>query len=244
MYRPASMKVAIGLGMLTILMLALTACGGSSAQEERANKVHTIPEDSQTYEGEPLPAGRYLTEDFKPAMSLTLSKVWTRGDTELRDAWDLRDIENLDFWLGFYSTEEVYVSNGSGGLKAVPAPEDMVSWLQDSPYLKTDKPKPTSVGGEEGMRIDVIVSGAPKVPECPGCVDLALFRQGNGETTGVEKGEKVRFIVLEDVKGQQVTILVETSPRSFKEFLAKSQKVIETVEWKGTRDQQAARRAY
>jgi len=39
----------------------------------------------------------------------------------------------------------------------------------------------------------------------------------------IEKGEKVRFIVSEDVKGQQVIIMVETFPLGFKEFLIKAQ---------------------
>jgi len=231
------MRLVLGLGMLTMLMVALTACGGgSSAQEEndgQVNKVHTLPEDAQTYEGEPLPAGRYVTEEFKPTMSLTLAEGWSRGGPELRDTWYIWDIENEAFWLGFYSGEEVYVPDGSGGLKVAPTPEDMVGWLRENPYLKTDKPKPTTVGGEDGMQLDAIVTGAPEAPECPGCVDLALFHESAGATSGVEKGEKVRFIVLEDVKGQQVTIFVETSPRSFEVFLAKAQQVIETVEWKG-----------
>src|SRR3712207_672674 len=145
MHRPAYMRLVLGLGTLAILVFALTACGGgNSAQQEKdgqANKVHTLPEEAQTYEGEPLPAGRYVTEEFKPAMSLRLEKGWSRGGTELPDAWDLQDIENDAFWLGFYSSKEVYVPDGSGGLKAVSAPEDMVSWLQDNPYLKTERPK-------------------------------------------------------------------------------------------------------
>jgi len=39
---------------------------------------------------------------------------------------------------------------------------------------------------------------------------------------------------LEDLKGQTVTIIEETSPSGFKEFTAKAQKVLDTVEWKGT----------
>jgi len=218
-----------------VMILALTACGGgSSAQKEEANNVHTIPEDSQVYEGKPLPAGRYVTKEFKPAMSFRLGKGWTRGGTELRDAWDMRDIENDDFWLVFTNAEEVYDPNGSGGLNIAPAPEDMAAWLQANPYLKTEKPQPTSIGGEKGVQFDAIVSGAPEVPECTGCPDLGLFHESAGATWGVLKGEKLRFIVLEDVKGKTVTIFVEASALGFDEFLPKAQQVIKTVEWKGT----------
>jgi hypothetical protein len=235
MQRPALVRSALGAGMLAIVMLVLTACGGgSSAQEEKADKVHHIPEDSQTYEGEPLPAGRYATDEFKPAMSFSLAKGWSRGGPELPDIWDLRDLENDAFWVVFSNAEEVYEPKGSKRVKIAPAPEDMVAWLRANPHLKPDEPKPTSVGGEKGVQFDAIVTGAVETSLCPGCVDLPLFRYSDGETSGVEKGEKIRFIVLEDVKGQTVTIFVESSPQSFDEFLPKAQKVIETVEWKGT----------
>jgi len=35
-----------------------------------------------------------------------------------------------------------------------------------------------------------------------------LFHYSDESTGGIEKGEKVRFIVLEDVKGQTVTIFL------------------------------------
>jgi hypothetical protein len=35
-----------------------------------------------------------------------------------------------------------------------------------------------------------------------------LFHYSDESAAGVEKGEKVRFIVLEDVKGQTVTIFI------------------------------------
>jgi hypothetical protein len=240
MHRPALMRLVLGVGMLTILILALAACGGgssaqgSSAQEEKAKKVHTIPEDSQVYEGKPLPAGRYVTEEFKPPMSFRLGKGWSRGGPELRDIWDLRSIENDAFWVVFANAEEVWDPNGSDGLKIAPAPEDMVAWLQANPHMKSEKPKPTSIGGEKGVQFDAIVSGSAESPECPGCVDLPLFRLSDGGTTGVEKGEKIRFIVLEDVKGQTVSIFIEASTLGFEEFFSKAQQMIKTVEWKGT----------
>jgi hypothetical protein len=89
------------------------------------------------------------------------------------------------------------------------------------------------VRGEKGVPFDAIVSGAAEPPECPGCSDLPLFHSSDGTTAGIEKGEKVRFIVLEDVKGQTVTIFVEVSALGFEEFLPKAQQVFKTVEWKG-----------
>ena len=131
----------------------------------------------------------------------------------------------------FASAEEVYDPDGSGELRITPAPEDMVAWLQANPYLKTEKPKPTTVGGEKGVQFDAIVSGAPEYPECTGCPDLALFHESAGATAGVEKGEKLRFIVLDDVKGETVTIFVEASAAGFDGFVPEAQKVVDSVEW-------------
>ncbi len=234
MHRSALIRSVFGVGMLTMVMLALSACGGgSSAQEEQAHKVHHIPEDSQVYEGKPLPAGRYETEEFRPAMSFSLSKGWSRGGRELRDIWDLQDLQNDAFWVVFVSAEEVWDPNGSDGLKLAPAPEDMVAWLQANPHMKTEEPKPTSVGGEKGVQFDAIVTGAVETPLCPGCVDLPLFRYSDGESAGVEKGEKIRFIVVDDVEGETVTIFVESTPEGFEEFLSKAEQVIDSVKWGG-----------
>jgi hypothetical protein len=236
MQRPTLMRSALSVGMLTIVMLALAACGGagSAQKEEQASKVRHIPEDSQTYEGEPLPAGRYATEEFEPAMSFTLEKGWTRGGAELPDIWDLRDLEDDAFWVVFSSAEEVYDPKGPERVKIAPAPEDMVAWLRANPHLEPEEPKPVSVGGEEGVRFDAVVTGAVETPLCPGCVDLPLFRYSDGETAGVEKGEKIRFIVVEDVGGgETVTIFVESSVQGFDGFLPKAQKVIDSVKWGG-----------
>jgi hypothetical protein len=59
---------------------------------------------------------------------------------------------------------------------------------------------------------------APKLPERRTAITL----------------HSLRFIELEDVKGKQVTIMVETTPVGFEEFSPKAQKVIDTVEWNGS----------
>jgi hypothetical protein len=124
----------LDVGMLTILMLALTACGeGSSAQkeleqtykveeqthrveeqthkvqkeEERAPEIYHLWDLPEGYEAKPLLAGRYVTEEFRPTMSFRLGKGWA-SNTELPDAWDIRDVQNPRWQLEVASPEEVY----------------------------------------------------------------------------------------------------------------------------------------
>jgi hypothetical protein len=63
---------------------------------------------------------------------------------------------------------------------------------------------------------------------------LSLFMVSDGTYDWVvyEKG-KLRFIVLENVKGERVIIALEAPAGDFEEFLPKAQKVLDTVEWKG-----------
>ena len=91
-------------------------------------------------------------------MSFTLSKGWSRGGVELREVWDLQDLENDDFWVLFSNAEKVYDPKGPDRVKFAPALEDMVGWLQANPHLKTEEPKPTSVGGEKGVQFDATVT--------------------------------------------------------------------------------------
>jgi hypothetical protein len=44
--------------------------------------------------------------------------------------------------------------------------------------------------------------------------------------------EKLRFIVLENVGDERVTIALETRAADFGEFLPKAQEVIDTVQWR------------
>jgi len=54
---------------------------------------------------------------------------------------------------------------------------------------------------------------------------------GSGEPISFFEDEKVRIIVLEDVKGETVTIDFESLRPDFDEFAPKAEKVLDTVEW-------------
>jgi hypothetical protein len=138
--------------------------------------------------------------------------------------------------IGFVNPQEVYKPTKSGTPNVVEAPEDMVGWFQEHPYLQTSKPEPVTVGGVKGVRFDVVVEDLPEdhYGVCGSdCVDL--FRLSTGSPVSQVEGDKVRLIVLDDVKGDNgVTIGLVSPATEFDEFAPEAQKVIESVQWKGS----------
>ena len=65
------------------------------------------------------------------------------------------------------------------------------------------------------------------------CVDIG--RVGNGiPPLAFTKGLKARVIVLEDVEGETVTIASNSPDTEFDEFAPEAQKVIDSLQWRGS----------
>ena len=117
----------------------------------------------------------------------------------------------------------------------VDAPKDMVAWFQQHPYLQTDKPEPVTVGGVKGEQFDVVVEDVPEGYSGVGganCVDLFVLTIGSPVCQSEES--KVRVIVLDDVKGEKVTMHFGSRATEFDEFAPEAQKVLDSVEWRGS----------
>jgi hypothetical protein len=223
-----TVRQVFGLGLVALLLLVLSACGGGGgggSGEEEA-KVRHIPEDEKA-----LPPGQYHTEEFKPSASFRVDKGWY-SEAETSDAFAFsRDMGQISF----SRIPEVFKP---GTVDVVEAPKDMVGWFQHHPYLQADKPEPVTVGGVKGKQFNLVVAkdfleqdraaGVCGVD----CVDI--YRLSSGETISFFKEEKVRIIVLEDVKGETVTIDFESLIADFDEFAPKAQKVLDTVKWSGS----------
>ena len=225
-------RQALWLGLLVALVvLALSACGGENQQQ--ASKVRPLPE-----EGQALRPGEYFAGDFKPSLSFRVGEGWIT-DLEMSDALAItqgEDILGERRLLGFANVQEVYKPSRTGTITPEKAPKDMVGWFQKHPYLQTDKPKPVTVGGVKGVQFDVVVEDLPEdyrgVVCGSDCVDLFLLI--TGFTVSLGEGDKVRLIVLEDVKGETVTLGFVSPATEFDEFAPEAQKVIDTVEWRDT----------
>jgi hypothetical protein len=83
------------------------------------------------------------------------------------------------------------------------------------------------------MQLDAVVADDVPASEC-GDNCLGLFMVTPEILWVAYEKEKVRFIVLEDVGGERVTIAVEALAVDFEEFLPKAQKVIDTVQWRAS----------
>src|SRR5919112_576857 len=216
----------ISLGLLVVVVvLALSACGG----DEKKAKARPLPEEPKA-----LRPGTYRSEEFKPSLSFHVGKGWS--SSPLLESSDFLAIaRGQTAGLVFTNVQEVYKPTKTGSANVVDAPKDMVGWLQQHPYLQTSNPEPVTVGGVKGLQFDVGVGDLPKGynPTCssiidnPNCVDV--FRLSTGETIFLAEGEKIRFIVLEDVEGETVTIGFSSLASEFEEFVPEAQKVIDTV---------------
>ena len=225
MYPKRMVSQVLGAGVLMVTILALTACGSGSAQEEA--KARPLPLYEQA-----LSPGEYHSVKFKPAVSFEVSRPWSNTAEQLSD-WIELGYEGETGSISFANVKEVFKP---GTTNVVEAPKDLVGWLQHHPYLKTSKPQPVTVGGLKGEQLEVLVDHLPKDPNgyC-GSDCLDIFYQSSGDQIGYfSEVNKRRVFVLEDVKGDTVVIWYAGPPDTFDKFAPKAQKVVDSVKWGGS----------
>lgn len=233
MYQQAMIRQALGLGLLVaFVLLALSACGGGAGAEQQQAKARPLPESAQH-----LRPGEYRTEAFEPALSFTVGEGWALECPEGPDFVCLLPPQGQTRFR-FVNIGEVYEPSGLMGMsgKTKPLPADLIGWFERHPYLQTDRPQPVRVGEIEGQQLDVAVGELPKdYPEglCVyDCVQLSVF--SDGDDWAIEEGNKDRLTILEDAKGETVIIDFSSPAANFDESWPEAEKVLETVEWKGT----------
>jgi hypothetical protein len=220
----------LSLGLLVVLVvLALSACGG----DEKKAKARPLPEDPKA-----LRPGTYRSEEFKPSLSFHVGKGWSSSSLEASDVLQITRGQTAD--LGFLNVQEVYKPTRTGKPNVVDAPEDMVGWLQQHPYLQTSEPEPVRVGGVKGVQFDVVVGDRPQtyIGTCtsmvgnPNCVDL--FKSSTGLQIFLVEGDRAGVIVLKDLEGETVMIGFGSPASEFGEHAPEAQKVLDSVEWRGS----------
>jgi hypothetical protein len=223
-------RTLLAMGVLVaIIALVLSACAGGGGEKQakakEGAKARTLPPVEKA-----LRPGEYRSVKFEPPLSFRVGKGWWSGEQELPDFMQLASQERTAY-LRFANIEEVYKP---GTQDVVEAPQDLVGWLQDHPDLKSGKPEPITVGGVEGVQIDLLVRDLPEdaYGECGAeCVDIAPLSGEQG--VYFREVNKRRVILLEDVKGETVTIDYAAPVALFDEFAPEAKKVVDSVKWGG-----------
>ncbi len=223
MYRRMGKRSLMVALLVTLVVLAVSACGGG---QDEANKPRPLPEDEKA-----LRPGVYRSEEFKPSLSFRVGKGWSSVPLEASDSLFIRRGETMD--LGFVKPQEVYKPTKGEALQIVDAPKDLVGWFQHHPHLQTDKPEPVTVGGVKGEQFDVVVADLPEdYSSVCGSDCVGIFRLSTGSQAILAAGDKLRLIVLEDVQGETVGLGFVSPASTFDEFAPKAQKVVDTVKWR------------
>jgi hypothetical protein len=202
-------------------------------RRKRAASIEASPQPLPEEEQELRP-GEYRSEEFEPSLSFRVGEGWTSLPPETSDSLFIARGETAAL-VDFLNVQEVIKPNRTGTPYVVDAPKDMVGWFQQHPYLQTDKPEPVTVGGVKGVQFDVVVEDLPEnhYGVCGSdCLDLFLL--STGSPVSQVEADKVRVIVLEDVKGETVIIGLVSPATEFDEFAPEAQKVIDSVKWTGS----------
>jgi hypothetical protein len=223
--KPRAALLVVGLLLATLFVLALSACGEGGS--EGGNKARPLPDDPEA-----LSPGKYYSTEFKPPLSFEVGESWEHTEKQRSD-WIELGWEEETGALSFANVEEVFKP---GTMKVVDAPQDLVGWLQEHPYLKTSKPQPVTIGGVKAQRLDVVVDHMPEdyYGNC-GMDCLDIFNQGGGEQIGYFNAidRERRVFVFEDVKGETVVIwLASEEGETFDRFAPEAQKVVDSVKWR------------
>ena len=194
------------------LVLALGACGGAG-DKEQAKDGH-LPDKGY----KALPPGEYHSEEFKPAFSFRVGRGWQTPDPVIKETPERLIIETTQEVMGatlliFRNPPEAFDPHKHKWVN-VSSYEDILSWYQHHPQLKTSNPEPVSVGGVKGVQLETDV--AKDSPEDA----VKSFRYSDGFSTTIDRGEEGRTIILE-MKGEAASIGFG---------FPRAQKVVDTVE--------------
>src|SRR5215212_7239170 len=141
MYPQGMVRQAFGLGLVvTLIFLALSACGGGG--QEQANESRSLPEYPQD-----LHAATYHANKFKPSVSFTVAKGWALQCPPGSDFVCLSRGGGENTLFTFLNVHDIYKPSRSGTVETESAPEDLVGWFEQHPYLQTDEPESVMVGG-------------------------------------------------------------------------------------------------
>ena len=208
-----------------LLLLVLAAC---QAQPTSVPATASLPPTAVLSTAAPTtPATQapttYSPRKFELPMSVTFGPEW-HVDTDLPDEFLLvggtQAYEGVE--LLFMLVKDASIADPSS-TATLPWPDDFVAYLHSNGYLEVGKQVPITVGGVDGLQIDVTVK---KTGEQRTLIKLAAH-----DWFYRDYDQDWRFIILDNVNGKRLLIGTTEAPEGFSAAAELAQKVIDSVEF-------------
>jgi Zn-dependent protease with chaperone function len=191
-----------------------------------------------------MSAGKYELDLFRPPLSFSVDQGWYAMPED--EVYDVFQIGRTDGTITFQNVHVVFRPDLIGEnpyqrVNLYPAPDDMVEWFQEHPYLDTTPTSPISVGGAPGVAFGASISAsyAPRFEPtyCPRGYCLPLFFHSEGRGIGsfafLDEDRITYSVIVVDVEGETVVIIISAPVDDFSGFLREAVQVLSTVKWRG-----------
>lgn len=228
--------------LLIASFFLLASCGREGASKPRATAEPPTETTETGSEPQVLPTGGptggallpgiYTTGRFDPRVTFTLEEQpgarW-RADADHPDLLSIAKEGHA--FLTFLRPSEVIDPET---LEAVDPPADYVAWLRNHPNLEAGDPTPASIGGFDGIQLDIASITPVEGQRCgiggddPPCVAIAPVSEGAPFIFA--EGTAARITVLE-VGGEAILVAIEDQSETYEEFLPQAEQVLESVEF-------------
>jgi hypothetical protein len=185
----------------------------------------------------PLPAGTYTATAFQPPTTFTVPEGWISyrdlpTALMLIRGGDIRDREGGNY-IAIYRDAAASTWDCSGD----PEPgvgrtvEALTAWLTANPNLSTTRPQPVSIGGLDGVKLDIKVQDPQPCPSQVLNAVLVGTEIGRVEHSFV-RDVTTRLYLLSDGAG---TVIIEVADRpegqSFEEYVSASEPVVDSLQF-------------
>jgi len=178
----------------------------------------------------PIVAGTYTTVTFEPPITYTVPDGWTNGE-DLPGNFLLQLVDDPRY-LGIYRDVAAPLEcEEAPDTSAEPTVEGLTSWLTEHPGLVTTEPEAVTVGGLDGVFIDISLDLAWSMT-CPFSDDPVVpFIIGGGLSSlhhVILPGFEERLYLL-DFEGGNIAIEVGPEGDSLEEYLAEVMPIIDSL---------------
>jgi hypothetical protein len=204
---------------LLIVAIALFFGHAAAAQSEEPLEPVASPSASAGPIG-PVPigegaleAGTYTTTVFDPNLTFTVGDGW---HALFPDDVDEVALEGSGSFLGMTRPATVVDPAPTG---AIPAPDDVATWLVQHPSLVSTAPTTVEIAGQEGVTFDVGLQ--------PGTAQLDIFAYPTGNLH-LQPGTRTRFWVV-PMEGPDLVILAIAEEASFEEAVVRAEQVVASL---------------